>query len=385
MLRILHLSHNCLPDWRVEKSAISASNHGYEIFFAGNDSINYHNKIFSKIYKINSTAKARLGISAYWYYLKKEVGKIIREVKPDIVHAHNIFSAKMMSEFGVPFIYDDHEYWSQYSKIISEAVYALSCKNKSLANIVRTFAIGLPVKLKRIIINRYASHLWTNWENELVSSIPTIVTTDTHAKEFRENNDTNRVFVVPNFPTMFEVKDFGKPIFHDTLSSVYAGLIPKGGQGPAHRIMDGLGDFFDNHDIGKLTMIGAFVEPSAKVHSTGFLSRQSMYDQMFKHSVGLIPFKKHWSHQYKSPNKAYEYAHAGLFVLCTSSFKTVVEDFKGNCGTFEDYNDLMAQLEYFRDNLDELYKKRLKTFAFARNNLIWERYEKNIFRAYQLC
>lgn len=126
------MSDDSLPDWRIEKSAISASNHGYEIFFAGNDSINYRNKIFSKIYEIKWTAKARYGISTYWHYVKKEVRKVIEEIKPDIVHAHNIFSAKMMSEFGLPFIYDDHEYWSQYSKIISEAVYALSWKTNHL-------------------------------------------------------------------------------------------------------------------------------------------------------------------------------------------------------------------------------------------------------------
>jgi hypothetical protein len=33
MLRILHLSEGRLPDWRIEKSAISASNLGYELTF----------------------------------------------------------------------------------------------------------------------------------------------------------------------------------------------------------------------------------------------------------------------------------------------------------------------------------------------------------------
>lgn len=86
-----------------------------------------------------------------------------------------------------------------------------------------------------------------------------------------------------------------------------------------------------------------------------------------------------------SPNKAYEYAHGGLFVMCTSSIKPVRETLKDRCATFEDYNDLSSQLEYFKENLDVLYNKRLRTFVFAHNNLIWEKYEKNIFHAYQLC
>ena len=149
MFRILHFSNISLPYWRIEKAAISALNRGHEIFYVGNDSVNYNNKIFSKIYKINWTAKARLGISTYWHYLKKEVRKVIKEVKPDIVHAHNIFSAKMISQFGLPFIYDDHEYWSQSSKLISEMVDTLSWRDKSPADTLRTIAIGLPTKVQK--------------------------------------------------------------------------------------------------------------------------------------------------------------------------------------------------------------------------------------------
>ena len=230
------MSDDPLPDWRIEKSAISASNLGYEIFFAGNDSINYHNKIFSKIYIINWTAKARFGVSTYWHYLKKEVGKVIKEAKPDIVHAHNIFSAKMISEFGLPFIYDDHEYWLQYSKIISENADTLCWKDKSPANIVRTIAIDLPVKVRRIIINRYALHLWTNWEKEVVSSAPTITLSDKIAEELRVLGNTDRVFVVPNFPMKFETENLEKPHIHSRLSSVYAGIE---GKSQPHRNIEG--------------------------------------------------------------------------------------------------------------------------------------------------
>ena len=387
MLRILHLSDDPLPDWRIEKSAISASNLGYEIFFAGNDSINYHNKIFSKIYIINWTAKARFGVSTYWHYLKKEVGKVIKEAKPDIVHAHNIFSAKMISEFGLPFIYDDHEYWLQYSKIISENADTLCWKDKSPANIVRTIAIDLPVKVRRIIINRYALHLWTNWEKEVVSSAPTITLSDKIAEELRVLGNTDRVFVVPNFPMKFETENLEKPHIHSRLSSVYAGIE---GKSQPHRNIEGFVDMFYEQDIGNLTMIG--IEDAndnqksiTRVRYVGFLPRREMYEEMNNHSIGLVPFKKHWSHKYISPNKAYEYAHAGLYVMCTSSFETVLQTLKDNCTSFEDYKDLVSKLEYFRDNLEETYKMRLKIFEFARNNLIWERYENNILRAYQIC
>jgi hypothetical protein len=119
------------------------------------------------------------------------------------------------------------------------------------------------------------------------------------------------------------------------------------------------------------------------VKYSGLLSRDSIYKEMFTHSIGLIPWRKHWSHSYANPNKAYEYAHAGLFVMCTESLKPVIKTLNEHCTTFEDHTDLISKLAYFRDNLDELFNKRLKIFDYARSSLIWETYEKN--RAYQLC
>jgi glycosyltransferase involved in cell wall biosynthesis len=106
---------------------------------------------------------------------------------------------------------------------------------------------------------------------------------------------------------------------------------------------------------------------------------------MFNHSIGLVPFKRHWSHIYISPNKAYEYAHAGLVVLISSGFEPVKQILKEHCITFDDYEDMAKTLMYFRENLDELYNRRLKIFDHARENLIWEKNEKLITEAYKRC
>jgi glycosyltransferase involved in cell wall biosynthesis len=340
--------------------------------------LNYNRNTFSKIYEIRWSWKALQGIPFYWHSVKKQVQRVIREVRPDIVHAHDLFPAKMISELGLPFVYDSHEYWSELSKVLAEAE----------DNVSKPIAGGLPRKVLRKVagnfLKRHAIRLWTNWEKKVVSSAPIITVSDRIAEELRIIGNTQRVFVVPNFPMRSEVKDFEQPRVHTKLSSVYAGQEVQGR--PRHRDIDGLNDIFVDGDIGQLTVIGTEGESlSEKVKYTGFLSRQDMYDEMSKRSIGLIPFKKHWSHKYISPNKAYEYAHAGLYVMCTSSIETVLRTLKDNCTSFEDYNDLVSKLEYFRDNLEELYKRRLKIFEFARNNLIWEKYENNIFRAYQLC
>jgi hypothetical protein len=76
-------------------------------------------------------------------------------------------------------------------------------------------------------------------------------------------------------------------------------------------------------------MIGITGESSDKIKYLEPLSRELMYHEMGKHSIGLMTFRSYWSHRYKSPNKAYEYAHAVLYVMCTSSFNSVLSKTRG--------------------------------------------------------
>jgi hypothetical protein len=71
--------------------------------------------------------------------------------------------------------------------------------------------------------------------------------------------------------------------------------------------------------------------------------------------------------------------------MCTASLNQVTKYLDHNYLTFDNFNDMILQLSYFIDNPEELYSKRLKIFEFARSKLLWENYEKNIYRAYQLA
>ena len=386
-MRVLHVSHESLPDWRIEKSAITAANTNNEVFFVGRVSNSYNRKTFSKIYKINWGAKARFGLPFYWHSVKKQLERVLKETSPDIVHAHNIFSAKMVSEFEIPFVYDDHEFWSRLSMLLREMVIMRgtivdeSHKSASLKNLGNQL-----MRIRRIVINNYAIKLWTNWEKEIVSSHPTITVSEQIAEQLRTIYHAKKVFVVPNFPMYSEVKDFEKPHFIDSLSSVYAGGDGHNIDKYPNRNIDDLNYTFLRKDIGNLVIIGwNDKSTSNKVKYSGFLSRQDMFREMFNHSIGLIPWKRHWTHDFLSPNKAYEYAHAGLAVACTSSLNVVKQILKEHCITFDDYEGMATKLMYFKENLDELYKRRLQIFNYARENLIWEKNEKYISEAYRSC
>jgi glycosyltransferase involved in cell wall biosynthesis len=390
-LRILHLSDYDLPDWRIEKSAISAINRSYQVFFAGLPSLT-SNSVFSKVYEINWTPRARRAFPYYWYCVKKQLKRIIHEVRPDVVHAHNIFSAKMVSEFDIPFVYDDHEYWPSYVRRQIESYnLSLARSNKNNDDLRRIIH-----KIMLRLLNYRFLRLGLKWETQLVSSTPTLTVSESIATELRRLGDTTKVFITPNFPMKNEIKDIQTPKFHKELTSVYAGIEPKNNNKIAHRNMEGFVDIFNRYnDVVSLTMIG-IEEPSYNTSSSskakfsrvtyrGYLPRHIMYQEMENNSVGLIPFRKHWSHKYISPNKAYEYAHAGLVVLCTSSLIPIKNILKDYCLTFEDYDDMISQLRYCKDNIEKIYEKRIRVYQFAKENLIWENYEQNIFDAYKVA
>ena len=384
-MRVLHLSDMHLPDWRIEKSALTDLNLGHEVVFGGMKS-RYIGNVFSKVFQIQWTPRARRAMPFYWHSVKKQVEKVLNETKPDVVHAHNIFSAKMVSEFRIPFVYDDHEYWSRLSILLREMVLKKRTLEDKPEKKFTKNMLSQMTSIRRMVINAYAIRLWTSWEEEIVSSHPTITVSEQIAAEMKKSYHTKNIFVVPNFPMYSEIKDFEKPQFHNSLSSVYAGGDGHNIDKYPNRNIDDLDNTFLLKDIGNLVIIGwNGTSSSNKVRYTGFLPRQDMFREMFNHSIGLIPFKRHWSHIYISPNKAYEYAHAGLVVVCTSSFSVIKEILKERCVTFEDYIDMASKLMYFKENLDELYKKRLQIFGYARENLIWEKNEKNIVEAYKKC
>jgi len=378
-MRILHLSDDGLPDWRVEKSALTGKKAGHEVYFGGRLDNNAKSTIFSEIHRINWTAGAMVGIPYYYHRVKRQIEKLVKQLGPDIIHSHNIGSAKISHDLGLPAVFDDHEYFGMLSRVNAENI-----KLQNTQNLKSGFD-RIKQNMKVSFISQQSISNWTNWEKELVLSVPTITVSEQIANELRGVADgkTKEIIVVPNFPLETEIS-FKEPQDHGHLSSVYAGGDSKHKQ-VTNRDISGLTNLFADNDIGNLTIIGwEHAESSEKYKATGFLPRDKMFSEMIQNSIGLIPWKKHWSHPFLNPNKAYEYAHAGLFVMLTSDLRSVVSTLEDNCLTFEDYDDLASKLEYFRSNTDELYERRLKIFNYARKNLFWEKHEQKIMDAYKL-
>ena len=180
-MKVLHLSESSLPDWRIEKSAITAKREGHDVFFAGeNSKHNYRNFIFNKIYQFHWNFRAKYKFPFFYQIVKKKINNIIKEIRPDIIHAHNILPAKIASELDIPFVFDDHEYSSMHGKVIYESFRIRESLDKSKKNKIRWIA--------RKSLKRYMSKLWTEWEKEIVSKYPTITVSEKIAEEFRKYN-----------------------------------------------------------------------------------------------------------------------------------------------------------------------------------------------------
>lgn len=379
-MKILHLSDDGLPDWRVEKSALTAKKAGHELFFAGRLTNKVKSTIFSEVHSVNWTAGGMVGIPFYYHRVKKHIKKLVNQLRPDIVHAHNIGSAKISHDLGLPTVFDNHEYFAMLSQVNAENIKFQNIKNSG------SRYVNFKEKIKLSFISRQSISNWTKWEKELVLSVPTITVSEQIAQELQKfsNERTKKIVVIPNFPLQEEQTSITVPQKHGQLSSVYAGGDSKHKK-VTNRDISGLTDLFIHNDVGNLTIIGwAEPETAKKFKATGFLPRDEMFSEMINHSIGLIPWKKHWSHPFLNPNKAYEYSHAGLFVMLTSDMQSVITILGDNCLPFDDYDDLASKLGYFRSNPDELFERRLKTFNFARTNLIWEKNEKKILDTYKL-
>lgn len=378
-MKILHLSDSALPDWRIQKSASSSKKRGDLIYFGGPKISGPNNTGFDKLYEISWSSHAKNKLPYYWNLVKKQMTQVIREVRPDIIHAHNIFSAKMASEIDYcSMIYDDHEYWSMIGLIKMEANTHRDRKKSdhqnSFANLYKKFVIKY--------LDRRFTKIWGKIEKDLISRYPTITVSDPIMRDFLQFG--KKIFLVPNYPRWEEIENLPEPVYHTTLSSLYAGVRPRGAASLRHMNMNGFFDLFEQGNIGKLIVLGWNKSTTTNISYKGLLNRSQMYKEMQGNSIGFIPFQKHWFHRFISPNKAYEYAHAGLLVWFTSSLTCISHDLKEHCISFDNYEDLLIKVNMIRTDLDNIFSRRVKSYFYARNNLLWEKFEANIFASYKI-
>lgn len=365
-LKILHVNDHGVSVPRIINSAKTAKSRDNHVYFCGSSLYSYleGNSIFDKSYNIGWVNKKWLWLK--WPAIKKSLGQVLDELRPDLIHCHNIFAAKVVSEFDYPFIMDDHELFSL------------------------EFKASIHNSASRIIPNvqfRLASYMCSIWEKKIAERAPIITISQEIANVYRKMS--NKVFVVPNFPTTDAIPIGSNILLHaspDNMVSVYFGADRESNPHEFRNISGLHNTFRSSVDIGSLVRIGIETNTEPNIESLGFLPIREAYEIMQERChIGLVPWKPHWFHKYCSPSKAYEYAHCGLYVMVTHNLQEVVSTMDSHCDTYGDFTELTEKLRYLKNNPDELNNRRKATLDYARRHLTWEKHEQKILDAYKCC
>lgn len=352
-----------MPDARVERMAYSMAKRGAELYFAGPPSNRsaLPEICFEKLFTLSWSPRSRVHLPLYWGALKRSLKGLVGSLKPDLIHAHNIFAARLCHELGLRMIYDDHEYWP--------------LELKALRN----------YSSKSGLIKAYLSYLASRWSKALIDKVPVIAASHTVAQEYSRYG---RAFLVPNFPNELETRLMGRRMKpHDLLSCV---AIEKDFPAAApFRDTSGFLDIFSNTKSMRVTLIGPsrslihnLVNP--RINPLGYLSHTEMLRELCRHHVGIIPWKPHWFHKYCNPNKAYQYAHAGLVVVVPYTMQPVIEALgKDLCLAFRGFQELRELLRDLSGDVKYALKLGREIKEHAREKLVWEPYEDIIQEAYE--
>ncbi|MGC9780902.1 MAG: glycosyltransferase [Candidatus Heimdallarchaeota archaeon] len=120
MGKILMLKHSDLPDNRADREAKALKKAEHKVFMICTRVKNKNSDdIYEKIFFVDMNVKVK-------FYLRKEVKKVaqkyrrvIDEIEPDIVHAHDIVRANVvryLEKKNWLVVYDNHEVWELYKK-----------------------------------------------------------------------------------------------------------------------------------------------------------------------------------------------------------------------------------------------------------------------------
>ncbi len=325
-MRILHISHGGLPDPRIEKTALTMKKEGHELVFIGGRPVVYQNlDAFERTYHVPTGNDLQV---AFDPRIKRHWLDKIEEVKPDVIHAHNIIVAHFLLSTDYPVVYDDHEYWSK-----------------------QAFKYGLR-KLPRGLSSRPLMLLIPKWEAHVLRKYPVITTNENTAREHRRRSKW--VGVTRNVPTLAQVE--GLPEDNPRNGLVYVGSDFS------------LPTFFPHRDMTGLTRF-------LKFDIVAGLRHRDMMLALSKYSIGLTPWLPHPWHPYSDANRNYEYLHAGLQVVVNKLIKQSFAD-DVYVHAFDRYETLQETI----DNIPETPPAEI--MAHARREYIWENQENVIKTAY---
>lgn len=344
-MNILHLSHTDLKyDSRIRKAMVSGMKYGFNCSF---QDLGYSNSKFNNLVISGH-------IPYFWGKIRGKVEKAIKGSRADIIHAHDIYSARICQELDVPFIFDSHENWISFPRHPYRNLLLRHFKHKGLDK-------------------------FSNWCKDIIAAAPTLTVNQTIVDLYRRFG--RRVYLVPNYITVNESSEIKFKPKTKGVSYVYVGDDYPNRN--SFRNIDRFVKLFLTGEYGTLHLI---TNKSPKLNryvlAHRFMEHKEFLDYLTQFVVGSLYYEPCPDHHYILANKFSEYAHAGLCILYVNTL-TNIDRILGNLGVRVEPNELEAVLANLKGQRDFLFKKGAETRRFAVKSLVWETYEGNIFRAYK--
>lgn len=325
---ILHLTPGGIPDARLERAAYSMKKRNCNVYLLAGKSTTY-NGPFDRCFF------APLGNDLLTPIQKHKWMKTIKNINPDIIHAHNISVARFLLGSDYPIVYDDHEFWSL---------------NFPLWYHMRPFV--------RKIFSLHSLFLIPKWEQQLLTKYPTLTVSEPIAESHKAHNNTAWVKVTLNYPSLFEVAHIKDR--ENRFGLVY--------EGTDIRKRFGVKNAAPYRDMSGLPSCVYF----DRIYG---LSYSDLLTRLTHYQIGIIPWNPHQIHHLVCPAKAFDYLHAGLQVISPRTM-TILKDIP-YVHFFDSLNEIPAIIEQI-----ELIPSS-EIIAYAREHHVWESQEANMILAYK--
>ncbi|NHJ04809.1 MAG: hypothetical protein EAX90_08295 [Candidatus Heimdallarchaeota archaeon] len=119
MKKVLMVTHTMLPDHRIDREAKILAEKNFQVYIICTGYKREPSQVYTKVFTIQLDNFEKSLLPYFARKAAKRYEKIIKEIKPDIIHAHDIMAANIVRFVipkGVKFVYDTHEDWELLRK-----------------------------------------------------------------------------------------------------------------------------------------------------------------------------------------------------------------------------------------------------------------------------
>ncbi len=386
-MKIAIVSNKGLPDPRVEREISTLIKNDYRVYYVGkySGSTGIVDLSSIKIYNVEGWShRINLKIPPYYHWMKRRVGKILKEIKPDVVLVPNIYAGIMIHELGYPLVVDDRESYS-YKRFIG--------------------SFYIKSNIQRHIKNLYLKRM-REYERTLSEHHPILAVTRAGYIHYRFTLGSSKVYLLRNFPLRREGEVYGEyssSINVDKIVFNYAGR-EISEQLPSridwqymflnyHRIIKhtvmALYKLYEKSNNIKLLVVGdRRLKSDHLIDSVGYVRHDVLYKYMAISHYGLYSYYPSIYHQFVSSLRVYMYALIGVPVIITSTFKDILEVMKDYCIVVDedDYIDNLYKvlgeiISSFDPESHAKQRERIRRYAVT--NIVWENNEQKLLEAFR--